>query len=324
MDGLTYRDKEAHKAKYVEQEDTVIEQDALSGVTVFVVAARAESFTQAAARLGLTKSAVGKTVTRLEERLGFKLFHRTTRQTRLTADGEAYFAACTAAIDEVTAAQAALSTKNSILSGRLNIDMPVAFGRRILLPILIEMTRPHPDLSFSLTFTDATSDLLHDDVDLAIRFGALKDSSALMTRRLASQERVICASPAYLRARGVPGTLADIRAHRCIVGAAKGPPTVWFVRENRAENRITPPGTHQFTDGEAMVDAAVGGLGLVQLPIFMVREHLEGGLLQPVLQDFTPVPVDIHAVWPRQVQLSPRVRYVVDQLVAFAAQGRLN
>lgn len=300
------------------------EQDPLSGVTVFVAAARAESFTQAAERLGLTKSAIGKAITRLEERLGFKLFHRTTRLTRLTTDGEAYLAACASAIDEVTAAQTALSSNNRILSGRLHIDMPVAFGRRVLLPILIEITKPHPNLSLSLTFTDATSDLLHDDVDLAIRFGALRDSSALTARRLASQERVICASPEYLRTRGVPGTLADIRTHRCIVGAAKGPPVIWFVRENGAEKRVTPPGTHQFTDGEAMVDAAVGGLGLAQLPIFMVREHLEHGLLQPVLQDYSTVPVDIHAVWPRQAQLSPRVRYVVNQLVAFAAQGRLD
>ena len=178
------------------------ELDPLSGVTVFVAAARAGSFTVAAERLGLTKSAVGKAIARLEERLGFKLFHRTTRHTRLTADGDAYLAACASAIDEVVAAQSALSSSNHILSGRVRIDMPVAFGRQVLLPILIEITRPHPDLSLTLTFTDATSDLLRDDVDLAVRFGSLEDTSHLVARRLATQQRVICASPHYLKAHG--------------------------------------------------------------------------------------------------------------------------
>lgn len=211
-------------------------------MAVFVAAARARTFTDAAARLGLTKSAVGKHIARLEERLGFKLFHRTTRLNRLTADGEAYLAACTSAIEEVTAAQAALSSRHQILSGRLHIDMPVAFGRRVLLPVLIEITRPHPDLSLTLTFTDATSDLLQDDVDLAIRFGALKDSSDLVARYLVTQDRVICASPEYLRMHGEPTTLAEVRAHRCIVGAVRGPPLVWWVNDQGMERPIHPAG----------------------------------------------------------------------------------
>ena len=211
-----------------------------------------------------------------------------------------------------------------MLSGRLRIDMPVAFGRRVLLPILIELTQPHPDLTLSLTFTDAISDLLQDDVDLAIRFGVLKDSSHLIARHLVTQDRVICAAPAYLRARGEPHALADIRAHRCIVGAPKGPPLVWHVRENGVEKRFTPPATHQLSDGESMVDAAAGGLGLCQVPISIVRDRLAAGTLIPILRDHSTVPVDVHAVWPRRVQLSPRFRYVVDQLVAYAAAGRLS
>lgn len=301
-----------------------MDRDAFSGVSVFVAAARARTFTDAAERMGLTKSAVGKTIARLEERLGFKLFHRTTRLTRLTADGEAYLAACISAMDEVAAAQAALSSDHQVLSGRLHIDMPVAFGRRVLLPALIEITRPHPDLSLTLTFTDATSDLLQDDVDLAIRFGKLADSSDLVARHLVTQERVICASPEYLRRHGEPKTLAEVRSHRCVVGAVKGPPVVWFVSEGGTERRFTPPATHRFSDGEAMVDAAIGGLGLAQLPISLVREAIANGSLTPVLRACSAVGVEVHAVWPRQRHLSPRVRHVVDQLVAYAAKGRLG
>lgn len=194
----------------------------------------------------------------------------------------------------------------------------------LLMPILLEIIRPHPGLHLTLTFTDATSDLLQDDVDLAVRFGALKDSSSLIARHLVRQERVICAAPGYLLDHGEPRNLQDVRDHRYIVGSPKGPPTVWHVREGNVERRFTPPVTHSLSDGEAMVDAAVGGLGLCQLPMSLVRDQLHAGLLVTVLEDCVSIPVDVHAVWPRQAQLSPRVRYVVDQLVKYAANGRLD
>jgi DNA-binding transcriptional LysR family regulator len=300
------------------------EPDPFSGIAVFVAVARAGTFTAAGDKLGLTKSAVGKAITRLEERVGFKLFHRTTRLTRLTADGEAYLAACTSAMDEVTAAQTALSSNSQILSGRLHIDMPVAFGRRVLLPVLMEIVRPHPGISLTLSFTDATSDLLREDVDLAIRFGELGNSGRLVARHLATQDRVICASPAYLREHGVPRTLAEVQDHRCVVGTLNGPPVVWSVREGNVQKDFTPPPTHQLSDGEAMVDAAVGGLGLIQFPMSLLRDKLAAGQLHAVLTEYSAVGVAVHAVWPHRGQLSPRLRYVVDQLVLYAAQGRLD
>lgn len=298
--------------------------DPLAGITVFVTTAHSDNFTQAADRLGLTKSAVGKSIARLEDRLGARLFHRTTRLTRLTADGEAYLAACTSAMQEITAAQATLSSGNPVLKGRVHIDMPVAFGRRVVLPALVQIARPHPGLQLSLTFTDATSDLLADDVDIAIRFGALQDTGHLVARRLATQPRVICASPGYLREHGEPTHLAEIAGHRCVVGALRGPPMVWFVRDQGVEKRITPPATHQISDGEAMVDAALQGLGLAQLPISMVRDQVGDGRLRLVLHQYAGSQIDIHAIWPQRAHLSPRVRYIVDGLVACAAQGRFN
>jgi DNA-binding transcriptional LysR family regulator len=300
------------------------ETELLSGIGVFVAAARAGSFTGAAERLGITKSAVGKTIARLEARLGLKLFHRTTRNNKLTVDGEAYLAACASALDEIAAAEAALTSANRILTGRIRIDMPVAFGRRVLLPILIEIVRPHPKLTLSLTFTDALTDPFQDDVDLMIRFGTLQDSSHLIARHLADQDRVICASPGYVETHGLPEALADLRGHRCIVGSPKGTPLAWVVREDGAVKRLSPPATHQVSDGEALVDAAVGGLGICQLPASLVRRHIESGALVALLETFSTVPVEVHALWPRQAHLSPRVRYVVDRLVAAAGQGALG
>jgi len=301
----------------------MVDQDAFAGVSVFVAAARAGSFTVAAEHLGITKSAVGKAIGRLEGRLGTTLFHRTTRLTRLTADGEAYLAACVHALDEIAAAQAALSSAGRVITGRLRIDMPVAFGRRVLLPILTCIVREQPRLRLDLTFTDATSDLLQDDVDLAVRFGALKDTDQLIARHLIDQERVICASPAYLAQHGRPANLAALREHRCIVGSAKGPPMVWYVREGPEERRIVPPATHHIGDGEALVEAAAAGLGLCQVPLSMARERLADGRLERVLEDWPGVPVGVHAVWPRRAHLSQRVRFVVDRLVAEALAGRL-
>jgi DNA-binding transcriptional LysR family regulator len=298
--------------------------DPLAGVSVFVAAARAGSFTLAAERLGLTKSAVGKTIARMEARLGVKLFHRTTRITRLTADGEAYLDACASAMDEVAAAQAALSSAGQVLSGRLRIDMPVAFGRSAVLPILVEIVRTHPDLRLALSFTDARSDLLQDDVDLAIRFGALPDTGQLIARHLVDQDRVICASPVYLDACGRPSSLEHLRGHRCIVGSAKGPPVNWIVSEQGAVKKLTPPASHYVDDGNALVDIAVAGLGLCQVPASMVRHHLASGALESVLTEFSIVPVPVSAIWPRQARLSPRIRYVVDRLVEAAATGRLD
>src|SRR5215469_3210394 len=123
--------------------------DTFSGVVIFVTAAKSRSFTDAAEQLGLTKSAVGKAIAKLEERLGAKLFHRTTRSIALTADGEAYFAACSAALDEISAAEAALGPGQQRPVGRLRIDMPAAFGRRVLVPILLKIGREHPDLQFT-------------------------------------------------------------------------------------------------------------------------------------------------------------------------------
>lgn len=300
--------------------------DPLAGTTVFVTAARVGSFTVAADRLGITKSAVGKAIARLEARLGVLLFHRSTRLTRLTADGEAYLSACAAAIDEVTAAQAALSPAGPMLSGRIHIDMPVAFGRRVLLPILADVAHAHPNLEFDMTFTDATSHLLQDDVDLAIRFGAMKDSTQLIARHLTTQERVICAAPDYLTRAGVPRDITEVRAHRCIVGTAKGPPLAWSLRTQsggHGNSRFLPPATYRFGDREAMVDAAIAGLGLVQLPQSMVRAAIADGRLQTML-DGMSAPVDIHIVWPHQAQLRHRVRFVIDRLVTSATRGLLD
>lgn len=298
--------------------------ESFGGITTFVTAARSGSFTEAADKLGITNSAVGKSIARLEQRLGVKLFHRSTRRVTLSADGEAYFAACSAAMDEISAAELTLTSGSQAPSGRLRIDMPVAFGRQMLLPILLDIAQMYPDLQLTMTFTDRLIDPVEEGVDLAIRFGDLKDSSGLIARRLTQQRWVICASPDYLTCHGVPTTLDEVNKHRGIVGYRRGQPLSWRVSQEGLSYRFVPPATHQIGDGEAMVEAVLAGLGLCQMPFSLLRKHIEQGRLITVLDDFTQDLVDVNAVWPKVSHLRPKVRKVVDELVDRGRSGSLD
>lgn len=298
-------------------------QASLSGVVAFVEVVRAGSFTLAAERLGVTKSAVGKNINRLEQRLGVKLLHRTTRRLQLTFDGEAYFQACSKALEDIAAAEAQITPYDKVLRGRVHIDMPIAFGKSVLLPILLNIAAPHPEMALTMSFNDATVDLMRDEVDLAIRFGSVEGSSQLVARKLSSQQRVICGSPAYLAAHGLPSRPADLNGHRCIVGTSHGPPQRWTLQDAGVETHVVPPATHQLSDGESIVETAVAGFGLCQMPESIVRGKIERGLLVAVMAQYS-TPVDVHLLWMREATLAPRIRYVIDQLVEHAERGALD
>ncbi|HEX8593926.1 MAG TPA: LysR family transcriptional regulator [Pseudomonas sp.] len=289
--------------------------DSFQGVLTFVMAARSNSFTEAAARLGISKSAVGKSIARLEERLGVQLFHRSTRRISLTADGDAYFIACSNALEEIGAAESGLGPGTREPSGRLRVDMPVAFGRRVVAPLLFEIADKYPALQLNMTFSDHLVDPIEEGIDLLVRFGELKDTSGLVARRLARQRWAICAAPSYLERFGVPDTLEDLNRHHCIVGHRRGQPLSWRVREGQKSVRYSPPTTHQIGDGEAMILAAVAGIGLCQMPRCLFKDDIDAGRLVEVLGGYEPEPVEVHAVWPKVSHLRPKVRYVVDELV---------
>lgn len=293
----------------------MIPPETLQGVLTFVVAARANSFTEAAERLGISKSAVGKSIARLEERLGTQLFHRTTRRISLTADGEAYFSACSAGLEEISSAERGLGPGDREPSGRLRVDMPVAFGRRVGAPLLFEIAQKYPALQLNITFSDHLVDPIEEGIDLLVRFGDLKDTSGLVARLLTSQRWVICAAPKYLERAGEPRNLEDLGNHHCIVGHRQGQPLSWRVRVDGETVRYAPPSTHQIGDGEVMILGAVAGIGLCQMPRSLLKDDIDAGRLVEVLQPFEPEPVDVHAVWPKVSHLRPKVRYVVDELV---------
>ncbi len=301
-----------------------------TGVAIFVAAARAGSFTAAAERLGITKSAVGKSIVRLEQRLSIKLFHRTTRKITLTVDGAAYFASCAIALDGIADAELALQNGHQIPSGRLRIDMPAAFGRGVVLPILTELTQTYPELTLTLTFTDNLIDPIEEGIDLLIRFGEVTESGGLVAKLLSRQRLLICATPDYLaRKGGAPESVADLERHACIVGYRRNTPMQWRVMdaddtEVRKEVRFAPPPTYEVGDGDAVLAMALAGCGICQLPSFLVRESLRSGALVSMLDAASICESEIYAVWPQTRHLLPKLRRVIDVLEMKGREGLLS
>lgn len=202
--------------------------------------------------------------------------------------------------------------------------MPIAFGRKIMLPILLNIAKKYPELQMTLTFTDHLIDPVEEGVDLAIRFGEPKESLGLVARKLTRQRWIICGSPEYLAKSGPLHALEDVPSHCGIVGFRRGQPLSWRVNQAGTPVRISPPATHQFSDGEAMIEATLAGLGLCQMPSSLYREYLEDGRLISVLDNFTQDLVDVHAVWPKVAHLQPKIRSVVDELISLGQAGALD
>jgi DNA-binding transcriptional LysR family regulator len=200
--------------------------------------------------------------------------------------------------------------------------MPVAFGRRVVAPLLYEIANRYPALQLNMTFSDHLIDPVEEGIDLLVRFGELGDSSGLVARRLTRQRWAICAAPSYLARCGVPITLDDLAHHTGIVGHRRGQPLSWRVKQGGDTQRYVPPLAHQIGDGEATIVAAVAGLGLCQMPRCLFNADIEAGRLIEVLAAYEPDPVDVHAVWPVVSHMRPKVRYVVDELVKLCEPWR--
>ncbi|WP_426236016.1 LysR substrate-binding domain-containing protein [Pararhizobium sp. DWP1-1-3] len=291
--------------------------DRLNGVSVFVEAVEADSFSAAAERLNLSRSAVGKTIARLEDRLGARLFHRTTRSQTLTEDGQAFYERCLRALEELRAGEAMLESGRKEVAGRLRVSMPVLFGRRCVAPILLKLAGEYPKLELDLNFTDSRIDIVEDGFDLAIRSGPLGEWPGLMTRRLAHQRMTVCASPDYLRIHGTPKTRHELGDHHGILYARSGRVRSWlFPVDGGPDAEILPRSRMRFDDLEMIADAAVAGLGLVWLPCWLVQDKVRDGRLVRLFTGERRLSFDCHAVWPQTPHLPLRVRLAIDALAA--------
>lgn len=296
--------------------------ESLRGITNFVITAKSSSFTEAAEQLGITKSAVGKSVARLEERLGTRLFHRSTRKLSLTSDGEAYLASCLSALEILDSAENSLSRRQDNPAGTVRIDMPASFGRNLMMPVLLDLISRYPALRLALTFNDRLIDPVEEGVDLVLRLGELQSTDELIARRLSRQRLILCASPDYLRQHGTPTDSESLKKHCCIMGLRRGAPLAWRLRPaGEREIKYVSGNAHQISDGDAMLLACLGGAGVAQFPEAMVNSHIAAGSLVAIMTDHMPVPVELNVVWPRTRHLIPKVRIIVDELLKKAGEG---
>lgn len=292
-------------------------QERLDGVTVFVDVVRLGGFSRAAEHLGLTRSAVGKAMARLEARLATRLFERTTRVQSLTDDGQIYYEHCVRALAQLQAAEAQMESGRHEMAGRLRVSMPVLFGRHCVAPVLLELAREHPSLELQLSFSDRPVDVLAEGFDLAIRCGVLgAESEGLRARKLVVQRKRVCASPAYLAAHGRPQSTAELASHSILQYRRAERINVWQLPD--ATGRIVDmplPSRLLLDDLEAIADAATAGLGLAWVPEWLVQGRLRTGALESVLDDQPGATMECHAVWPNAPHMPLRLRLAIDALV---------
>lgn len=271
----------------------------LEGIDVFVKVASLGSFARAAEQLAITRSAVGKIVARLEERLGVRLFHRTTRSLYLTSEGQIYYERCLIAIRELETGESLLESGKIEVNGKLKVSMPVLFGRYCAGPALLSLAAQHQELELECHFTDRVVDIINEGYDLVVRFSSSDLPVNLESRHIASQRKIACASPAYLNLRGVPTSLSDLKHHEALVSWHNGQIMPWqYLDEN---NQIISPELNwrlQFDDYQMIADAAVRGMGIAWLPSWLVQDHINAGDLFPLFGQLPTPLFHTYAVWP--------------------------
>jgi LysR family transcriptional regulator, regulator for bpeEF and oprC len=287
----------------------------LQAYIAFAETVKRGGFAGAARELGLSPSAVAKSITRLEAELGVRLFHRTTRTVALTSEGHELAERCRRIVEEVEALRDEAAGTRAEPSGMLRLNVPITFGKRVIVPKLAELVLRFPAITLEVAFSDRYADVVGEGLDAAVRIGPLVDSS-LIARPFAQQTLITCAAPAYLHRRGIPSTPAAINSHACVMFRlpTSGRLRPWVYSRAGRTYELAPKPVAVFNDGEALVAAAASGLGLVQVPDYMATEALAGGSLREVLKHWRSPPAPILLVYPSARRVMPRLRALLELL----------
>jgi DNA-binding transcriptional LysR family regulator len=289
--------------------------DKLGSIRVFLAIAASGSFAEAARDVGISRAMASKHIGRLEDDLGVRLLNRTTRSVSLTEAGAAYRDRVRDIVDDLDETEQSIAQLSSEPRGTLRVLAPTSFGSFHLARAVADYQRQYPAVSVDFVLTERPRDLVEEGLDLAIRIGALEESS-LVARKLAQARVVVCASPGYLAERGRPRRPEELEDHNCLIYSARIPLGEWPFTIDGKPVSLKVSGSLRSSIGDAIRVAAIQGCGLAQLPTYMVGLDIMAGRLEPVLEVFEPPPRPIHAVYLHRRHLSAKVR----TFVAFLAE----
>ena len=282
--------------------------DRLGSMSVFVAVTSAGSFSAASRQLRMPLPTVSRRVSELESHLKAKLFVRSTRKLALTDAGQAYLVACKRVLEQIAEAERGASGQYNVPQGELFLTAPIVFGRLHVLPVVTEFLRTHPQVDVRMMLADRALNLVDDHLDLAVRIGALPDSS-LVGARIGHIRRVVCASPAYLSGHGVPRSPADLSGHVCVTFTGAGETDSWKFSSGpsvRVHARLA------VNTAEAAIEGAIAGVGLTRVLSYQVADEVAAGRLVVVLRKFEPEPSPVSLVRVQERRLTAKLRAFLD------------
>ncbi len=289
--------------------------DKYQEMRVFTAVVEASSFVAAADSLGMSKAAVSRYVSELEQRLGVRLLHRTTRRLSLTSEGEVFLSRCRDILSSIEASETEISTRSLSVSGLLKVSVPVSFGIRHLAPLWPEFLALHPQLKLDVQLADRVIDLVDEGFDMAIRIARLADSS-LISRQIANTRLVLCAAPDYLQRKGTPQHPRDLAAHDVLGYSLLATGDQWqFVGPDGPVSEKVRPRLWS-NNGDSCIAACVQGAGIQLQPTFLIAEELRRGELVEILPQFQAATLGIYVVYPTRKFVLPKVRALVEFLDA--------
>lgn len=291
----------------------------INDIATFVAVARAGSFTTAAKNLGMTRSAVGKTVNRLEERLGVRLIHRTPHSFSLSDDGQALFARSERIVEDLEEVEMTMAVRSGSPSGTLRISAPLALGHLHVLPVVESFLDTWRAVNVDLSLADRFVDLVEEGVDIAIRIGHPAPDSRVIARPLATQRLITSASPAYLQEHGAPDSIDSLFHHPLLFFVSKGRTQPWVIDGSiihSGEGAQTGAQRLRMDSAEALIESARRGRGVIHLPSYLLAGHLKDGALVDLFPNSSSQEVPINVIYPSRRHLTPRVRAFIDALVA--------
>ena len=287
--------------------------DRLDAMQLFVRVAELGSFAAVAQQLGIARSVVTRRIASLEAHLGVKLLARSTRQLSLTSEGAAYLERCRVILNLIDVAEADITLEHARPRGRIRVSLPLSFGLRRLTPLLVRFSREYPEVGLELDYTDRRVNLIEEGFDLSIRVTARLEPGDIVRRLGASHLRIV-AAPAYLAAHGTPSKPHDLTQHECLGYAWRGETQSWQLQVDGRPEHVHLRCRMTANNGDALMAAAVGGLGITMQPDFIADDYLADGRVQAVLAAHVPAPMGVYVVLPSNRHVPHRVRVLMDHL----------